>query len=591
MVAGAQAPVLGQVPKGVAGKCTEAERIVAQDPERALALAQLAKEQAQEANLPDSLGLAYLTLARIYYETSQYRLALVQYDRAITLFQKSGNKQLLAQSLTGYGASQYPLGYYNISEKYYLRALPLFQELNDSKGIARVINNIGGVYDAQNNLPMAMRYYQEALAIRREINDSLDIAQSLHNVGIIYWKLYELTPAIDHFRQAFQIYKALENLAGQARCLQRIGLAYERMGDVRAAIRYQEEAIEVMQQLPSSYELARAYLYKYETLRRNQRFAEALPVLKWVEQYADSTENIILRSEVALGLGLVLQATGQYEQAARYMTLRDSLRALQEQLHYDSQLAELQQQFEAQRREQQIQDLQAQRDRQLTWAWVLVGGLMLVTLLAGLALNAYRLQRKFRLRERELLQQQNALAEAQFHQAQAEGERQEALRKQAETESRLHHTELLNLQSLYEAKQRELTNVAFQMVQKNETILNLRNAIEQMQTTASPKARQGFQQLLHEMDSSLQADQDWDVLKQYFDQVHEGFMDRLLQKHPGLTPNELKLSVYLRMNLSIKEVASLLYVTPKAIEMARYRLRQKMNLNKNDNLIEFIHSI
>jgi AraC family chitin signaling transcriptional activator len=78
------------------------------------------------------------------------------------------------------------------------------------------------------------------------------------------------------------------------------------------------------------------------------------------------------------------------------------------------------------------------------------------------------------------------------------------------------------------------------------------------------------------------------VFEYHFDQTHENFFRRLKKQYPELTPGDLKLCAYLRMNLSSKELAPLLNISHKSIEVHRSRLRKKLRLSGEDNLVEFL---
>jgi DNA-binding NarL/FixJ family response regulator len=88
-----------------------------------------------------------------------------------------------------------------------------------------------------------------------------------------------------------------------------------------------------------------------------------------------------------------------------------------------------------------------------------------------------------------------------------------------------------------------------------------------------------------------QKDNSWKEFEVYFEQVHEEFYNKLKSKFPDLSPNEKKLCAFIRLNLATKEICSLTQQSPKSIEVARTRLRQKLNLTRDENLNSFISSI
>ncbi len=81
--------------------------------------------------------------------------------------------------------------------------------------------------------------------------------------------------------------------------------------------------------------------------------------------------------------------------------------------------------------------------------------------------------------------------------------------------------------------------------------------------------------------------QDWNLFENSFDEAHENYFRKLKEEYPDLTPNDLKLSAYLRMNMSSKEISSLLNITVRSVELRRYRLRKKLNMEHDKNLVEF----
>lgn len=86
-------------------------------------------------------------------------------------------------------------------------------------------------------------------------------------------------------------------------------------------------------------------------------------------------------------------------------------------------------------------------------------------------------------------------------------------------------------------------------------------------------------------------DDEWETFAHNFDQVHNNFLQRIKQKHPALTPKELKLCAYLRMNLTTKELAPLLNISVRGVEISRYRLRKKLGIPGDANLNDYMKSI
>jgi DNA-binding NarL/FixJ family response regulator len=106
-----------------------------------------------------------------------------------------------------------------------------------------------------------------------------------------------------------------------------------------------------------------------------------------------------------------------------------------------------------------------------------------------------------------------------------------------------------------------------------------------------PESSQSFKHLVRLIKDVERGDSELDQLTMHFNNVNSAFFNKLKDSYPELSPNDLKFCAYLRLNLSSKEMAQLLNVTIKAIEVGRYRLRKKLKLQPETNLFEFLTEI
>jgi DNA-binding CsgD family transcriptional regulator len=83
-------------------------------------------------------------------------------------------------------------------------------------------------------------------------------------------------------------------------------------------------------------------------------------------------------------------------------------------------------------------------------------------------------------------------------------------------------------------------------------------------------------------------DKEWNDFNSSFESLNKNFYARLKQAYPEISPNDLKLCALIKMNLSIKEMAGILNISPDSVKTARYRLRKKLQLNTEENLTDFI---
>lgn len=132
-------------------------------------------------------------------------------------------------------------------------------------------------------------------------------------------------------------------------------------------------------------------------------------------------------------------------------------------------------------------------------------------------------------------------------------------------------------------KSRELSNAAFNLIRKNEALQSLKDNL--LDSKNEPRA---LGKIVREIDAHLEGDHDWEIFEESFNRVHDDFFKRLMHDFPDLTPGDLRLAAYLKMNLSSKEIAPLLNISVRGIENKRYRLRKKLHLPEDVNLTEFI---
>lgn len=141
-------------------------------------------------------------------------------------------------------------------------------------------------------------------------------------------------------------------------------------------------------------------------------------------------------------------------------------------------------------------------------------------------------------------------------------------------------------------KSEELANSTMTLIKKNELLLEIKQEVENLKKESGKNiGNQPYRLIMNLIDSNISSEQDWQVFESNFNKVHEEFLKKLIDKYPNLTPSDLKLAAYLRMNLSSKEIAQLFNITHRSVELKRYRLRKKMELDTEVNLGEFMMKI
>ncbi|MBC3847394.1 LuxR family transcriptional regulator [Winogradskyella echinorum] len=139
-----------------------------------------------------------------------------------------------------------------------------------------------------------------------------------------------------------------------------------------------------------------------------------------------------------------------------------------------------------------------------------------------------------------------------------------------------------NLQLDIENKNRELGMATMNLVKRNELLNNIKTELSKSNSVNDIK------KVVKLINSSLNNTGDWKLFEEAFNNVDKDFMKKIKSKHPAITPNDLRLCAYLRLNLSSKEIAPLLNISHKSVEVKRYRLRKKIGLDHDQSLSNYI---
>lgn len=140
-------------------------------------------------------------------------------------------------------------------------------------------------------------------------------------------------------------------------------------------------------------------------------------------------------------------------------------------------------------------------------------------------------------------------------------------------------------------KEKELASTSMNLVQKDEMLGKVKEEFVRLKKDGvMDNTSDEYKKILRMLEENKGKD-NWDQFAVHFDKVHSDFLISLRNHFPRLTPSELKLCSFLRLNLSSKEIAQIMNITIKSVELSRYRLRKKLNLSSEVNLYNFLLEI
>jgi len=138
-----------------------------------------------------------------------------------------------------------------------------------------------------------------------------------------------------------------------------------------------------------------------------------------------------------------------------------------------------------------------------------------------------------------------------------------------------------------DAKNRELAVSTMSLIKKNELLAIIKDDLKKSQENSE----KNIKSVISTINRNINQDDSWNVFKEAFDNADKDFLKKIKAIHPCLTPSDLKLCAYLRLNLTSKEIAPMLNISIRSVEIKRYRLRKKLNLLHDDGLVNYILSI
>lgn len=533
-----------------------------------------AVEMREKLNDELSVSEAISQLAYVYYRKGDLNKAYKYICKAQMVSEKYDDETRKAVDMYRRGVFSKRMGNYEEAILYYNKAIEVYKLLDDEKTVASLLGNIGNVFFNLKQNEKALTYHFKALEIQGEIGDSSGIAGVLNDIGNDYYKLKNNKLALDYYFRAYEINKKTGNDIWQAYNLSNIGTIYSETEKYDEAIEYLQKSILLKEKAKDTKSLTVSYASLGSTYLEKGEYREALKYLLKSLDLAEKAGIEISVAEVLKKIALTYSFIGNnnkaYEYQTRYSVIMDSV-FNKEKIEA---VNEIQEKYKTVEKEKEIQQLkyekEIQKKRQVT---IMVFATSIIMILALIALNFIVKRRK----DKQILEQKEILHKKESDLAKLE----------------LEQTKLKELELRKESdfKSRQLTTHALNMMQKNKLLQDLLQDIKNLGKKSSSELKPDFRQINLQINHNLKSENDWDVFKMYFEQVNKNFYSNLLAISPELTNYDLRLCALIKLNLNIKETASVLNVAPNSIKSARYRLRKKLNMEQEDDLYEFVRNV
>jgi tetratricopeptide (TPR) repeat protein len=570
------------------------------DFEKSLIHNEIALEKAKKSGKPVLIAESLFNIAEDLLELCRYNQAMEKYNEAITYYRKINDEGSVFWCYSGMGIVQKNAGNFDDAIKCFEKALASAQKGALKREEATCYNNIGNVYRRQGDFPKAMDAYQKALNQFNTLKNELSASDCMNNIGNLYLDNNDPFRALNYFNQSVRIIqdkndgyrlivryknmaeaytdlKDFEN-AGQfledaiklaeksankhylASCYTQFGKLQSAKGEYLISIAYYKKAAVLLHEIGAKAEEAEALLEMASTERLEGLVSDALTHANEALKLASISGALNIALQANKCLAQCYEQSGDTKKANQHLNqalqLKDSIYSIEK---YRT-IEEIESGFKRNelKNENQVliqnSILQKQAIRSKNLLSILLGiSLILSIVLIWMTVSRYRNSKK------------------------------EAIRLQNSNEQQIE-----KLNENLNTKERELTSKTIFINQKNQLLEKLINELEKLKK--ADITANSINHLQNELKQELSPDA-WKEFEIQFKEVHPGFQNQLLKRFPELSPSERRLCSFLRLDMNTREIASLTGQSYKSIEVARTRIRKKLNILHEHNLANFIASI
>lgn len=401
-------------------------------------------------------------------------------------------------------------------------------------------------YYEQLDMPKSFEYFKKALELSKKLNIEKNISRTLSNYGLAYLEKENHETALSYFRQAIASYKKEYKKEGTMEFYSNMGVAFIYAQKYDSATYYLDKSLSLAKETPGLDDDAERLMYLGVFNQEIGNNDKALSYLQDAFKLINSLSSFRSKILVCEGLADAYAGQGLFKEAHDFRNkeklYRDSLRVvnLEESslsYKYKSELDEL-------KNRNRIQQIEKDKESERFQSWVVIG-ILVIILLTGFAIflvfrHQSNQKRLFLLNEKEKLEKNQVTLEL-------------------------------------EANEREVAAKSMFLLEKD----NLINHISDKLRTTLPKLEGDAYTVVNSLVSELHYsvnNKRWDEFELRFNKVHPNFIRNLEKKHPKLSNNERKLCSFLLMNMSSKDISTVTGQTVHSINIARSRLRNKLNL-------------
>ncbi len=451
------------------------------------------------------------------------------------------------------------------------QAEQIFQTHAHTLGLAKLYNVIGQLYYKTKSTAAALQKHEESLRVFKSLEDRKGIAQSLGLIGTMHEKLGNYSKALSFQNQAIELLRIEEDSSQLANLFENIGSIYEDLNQFDSADFYFQKSYELNWNAGDSLKLPGNLNNLGDVHRKTNRAEQAIPYYLEALRLSVRLGNKYTERSARVDLGKSYADLREFESAYTYFA---SARELSESIFSEEaarQLALQEFQFQVEKQKTEIGHLEEIHRFEVKMRWLLIGLILSIMIMAWIFFSKQQLRIRT---SQSQLQKQREILEVKEKLILSEKENINLL--EARMSAEVH------------AQQKALSAQTLHVIEKNQILKEIQSKLQITLNLEAKEQKKKLRNLIRQIDYNLSQDSDWESFKQAFENVHQDFLKNLKSKNPELTSGDLKLACLMKMNMSNKEIAATLGISPESLRISRYRLRKRLQLGEGKDLQNYL---
>ncbi len=381
---------------------------LSESPEKAISLAQQAKELSAKVGFYEGLAYANKNIGMGYYSQGKLVETLDYWNQSLEVFESLNDQIGVANLLNNISAVYTDQGAIEKGLGYALKSLEISERTGDKLRILSALNSVGSIYynksegaiddNKKENSEKALQYLLRALPLCEELGNNEALGIISENIGEIFFEKGNDKEAITYFNKSL---KALGNTVNSSFALNGIGKLYLREGDVRQALIYHNRALEIAEKFSNKLHMVRSLQGIGNVYITQKDYSSALNYFSKASLIAEEIKAVPSQKELYQDMAIAYSKNGDYKKAFKYQSLFSNIKDTLYNIETDRKLGSIQFDFDMQKKQGEINLLTKDKDladlklkRQKFAKNTFMVGLVLVFMIALLIYRNYRIKVK-----------------------------------------------------------------------------------------------------------------------------------------------------------------------------------------------------